>query len=104
MNAITAPTVTAGQAAVLRAILTNDFTAYNGRVPGDDYVFDASDFDVWSNCIDCATRIDGLPRGRALGATVSTLSQAGLVTVSGTGRDACVRFTRAGYDAARAVM
>jgi hypothetical protein len=94
--------MTANQTALLHAILTNDFTAFNGGLPGTPdapYTFDSSDWAIWSNSIDCclAQVAAKLPKGRALSATVSTLVRAGLLTSDGE----CICFTAAGYKAAR---
>lgn len=89
--------VTSNQRAVLLAVLTNEFGAFNGGKPPADYVFNATDWQVWSNCIDCCGLVGAdfaaLPKGRSLSGTVGQLVAAGLLTSDGE----CVSFTAEGY-------
>lgn len=83
------------QITVLRSILTNDFTTFNGGIPSDGYKFNEDDFQVWSNCIQDSSERD-CPTGRKLSSICSTLVQAGLAGSDGE----CIWMTKAGYDVA----
>lgn len=88
--------ITDNEAKVLKAVLTNDFTMSNGRVPDK---FEGSDW-IWSDCIN-DTRFPSGIEGKALSGVVSSLCQKGLLQTDGnSGRDACVSLTEAGYAAA----
>lgn len=84
------------QTRVLRAVLRNDYGAFNGGVPDADYVFKEEHFQVWSECVDC-TRATGLPTGRSLSATIGSCVANGLLKSDGE----CVWLTKAGFDIAR---
>jgi len=90
---------TALQTTVLRSILRNQFTAFNGAIPKAGYVFQGSDFDVWSSDID-STAERGCPTGKKLAAVCSTLVQAGLASTDGK----CIRLTAEGFEVAMASL
>lgn len=89
--------ITDKERAVLIAVLTNDYCAFNGQIPHEGYVFDAGDWQVWADCIDCASVTSALPSGNALSGVVSSLCKKGLLTSDGE----CVCFTAEGYKRAR---
>jgi len=93
----TSPTATPLQTKVLRSVLTNSFTAFNYGRPPAGYEFNASDFQVWSNCIDDSDERD-CPKGKQLAAVVGTLVQAGHLKSDGE----CVTLTKTGFDIAMA--
>jgi hypothetical protein len=88
-------TVTANELSVLRSLLTNDFTEHNGAIPAE--YGNASDWWVWSNCVDCG-RERPLVSGSSLSGVTGSLGNKGLVEADGQkGRDACIRLTAAGF-------
>lgn len=98
--------ITEGELTVLHAILTNDFTAFNGGLPGtpeQPYTFDDGDWQVWTDCIDCCLGAvaSKLPKGKAFSATCSSLVRKGLIGVGKQGKDSCLWFTEEGYKVAR---
>lgn len=85
--------LTEKQNIVLQAVRFNQYGAFNGakNLPVD-YTFNAGDWAVWSNALDCST-VAGVPTGKALSGVVSTLVQAKLLWSDGE----CVGFTAAGF-------
>jgi hypothetical protein len=86
---------TDNQINLCKAIFANDYNAFNGRPPsGVEFV--QSNFQVWSDCLDCTSERVNLPSGKALSGLVSSAVQAGLVGSDGE----AVWLTRAGFDVA----
>ncbi len=83
--------LTAKEDAVLKAVLQNEYTRFNGSLPTEGYAFDCFDFQVWVDCI-----ADSSMRGKTLSGTISSLSKKGLVVCDGE----CVTLTRLGFDRA----
>jgi hypothetical protein len=82
------------QIRVLKSLRFNDFGTFNGaKTLPTDFTFNPDDWAVWSDCINCSL-VPGVPTGKALGALVSTLKQAGLVWSDSE----CVGLTKAGFD------
>lgn len=75
-------TLTANETAVLNAIAYN----FYGDGPGSD---------IWADSINDSSKPSGLS-GNVLSGTVSSLSQKGLISCHGHGRDACIRILAAG--------
>jgi hypothetical protein len=83
------------QTIVLNSILRNDFTQFNGGLPGEGYAFNQQDFLVWTDCIDNSPAGNDVPKGKALSGVLSSLHQAGLVNSD----DECTSLTAKGFDA-----
>jgi hypothetical protein len=79
--------------AVLQSIAFNYYTAFNGSKPREDYRFDSSDFQVWSDCIDCSA-VRNVPSGKKLSGIVSSLCKSGMLKSDGE----CVALTESGFD------
>jgi hypothetical protein len=86
--------ITDKEGKVLKAVLTNDFTMSNGRVPEK---YDGPDW-IWSDCIN-DTRFPSGIEGKTLSGVVSSLCRKGLLKSDGE----CVALTEAGFTAAKAV-
>lgn len=71
--------ITHNEYQVLRALLTNDYTSYNGAIPGADYTYNSPDWMVWTNSIQecCRESID--VTSKAFSAVCSSLKQKGLI-------------------------
>lgn len=90
---------TANENAVLKAILRNYFTSINGGDPANYQ--EASDW-VLSDCINDSDFPSGIT-SRALAGVCGSLATKGLVETNGSGREACIRLTVAGYEIAKAL-
>lgn len=89
--------ITTSEHSVLRALLTNDFTAFNGGIPARYGM--ALDWAVWTADINSAAEPSTV-EGRALSGVVSSLVQKGLVSSEGGGKNACTRLTEEGFKVA----
>lgn len=87
--------VTQNEKSVLRALLTNDFTAHNGGIPAE--YGRAIEWAVWSDCIEDAAEPPAVS-GKALSGVCGSLVQKGLAGSDGE----CIWLTEAGFNVATA--
>jgi hypothetical protein len=88
-------TITASEAAVLRAIATNCFNAMNYGVPS---CYEEANHDIWTNCLNDAKYPSGI-EGKALSGVCGSLSKKDMIDSDGYGREATMRMTESGFDA-----
>ena len=88
---------------VIEAIVANSYCQNNYHLPEHTLSYEEATNDgeaVWANCIDDNGAEHGEPTvGKALAGVVSALSQKGFVQCGGTGNDAQVSVTEAGWKA-----
>lgn len=88
--------VTTNEYRVLRALLTNFFSA-NGSAAASAY---EACCEIWSDSINDASEPSGLT-GKALSGVCGSLAAKGLVRTGGYGRDSYIVLTSAGYEVAK---